>query len=204
MERTLADSALIHGRSLLVSLGGNNDVGAGLPEEGRNILREAIRRNGYRLLEVLPLQKSIDGKYATLKRAAKGKIKAFINVGGGVASLGSHEVGELLRPGINWPRTYVDLSLEDYPVEGLVAKFLKEGVPVIHLLHVRTLAKRYGLPLVVAAMPDVGEGRLFFVQRYVLWVQAALLVSYLLLVFLVVNGYLGKFFGNPRKEEETV
>ncbi len=204
MERTLRERGLIKGGSLLMSLGGNNDVGAGLPEEGRRMLQDAIRRNGYRLLKVLPLQRSVDTKYSELKEAAKGRIRAFINVGGGVASLGSHEVGELLKPGINWPRTYTDLSLSDYPVEGLVAKFLKEGVPVIHLLHIRSLAKRYGLPLVVAAMPEVGEGRLFFEERYVLWVQALLLVGYLAVVFLVVNGYLGKFFGNPRKEEETV
>lgn len=204
MEKALREKGVIKGASLLVSLGGNNDVGAGLPEEGRRMLREAIRRNGYRLLEVLPLQRSVDAKYSALKGAAKGKIRAFINIGGGVASLGSHEVGELLNPGVNWPRTYTDLSLSDYPVEGLVAKFLKEGAPVIHLLHVRTLAKRYGLPLVVAAMPEVGEGRLFFEERYVLWVQALLLFGYLVLVFLVVNGYLGRFFGNPRKEEETV
>ncbi len=204
IERLLYDKGLIHSKSLLISLGGNNDIGAGLPEEGRNILRSSIKRNGYTLLEVLPLQKSINIKYDTLWKRGGGKIKAFINIGRSIASLGSHEIGEALGAGLNWPKVYSELSMNEYPVEGLVAKFLKNGVPVINLLHLRNLAKRYDLPLVVAAIPEIGEGKLFFRDKYIVWAQGLLLLSYTFVIFLVINGYLGRFFGNPRKEEEVV
>ncbi len=202
MEKVLRERGLIKGKCLGASLGGNNGVGAGLPEESRKLLREVILRNGVPLLDTLPLQALVNLHYNLLLKAAGDRPKLFINIGGGAIGLGTSEAAHLLEPGLNPPKSY--LLLEDQPVEGLAALFLKNGVQVLHLHNINTIAKEVGLPIAPAAVPDPGVGPLFFQPKYPISVNAALLVGYLVILALTLGGFLGRFFGNPRKEEEMV
>ncbi len=200
MEKVLYDHGLIHGRSVVASIGGNNDVGAGLPDSSRELIREAIRRNGLKLLEVLPLQAAVDSEYRYL--TAGGQPAVYINIGGGVISLGTVEVKRILREGINEPSIYP--LIMDEPVEGLVARFLKQGKYVINFLEIVRLARRYGLPVSPASMPEVGTGPLFYQPRYPVLLHIVLLLVYLAIIILTLNGVFGKFFGNPPKKEEML
>ncbi len=200
MEKALYDSGYIRSRSVLASIGGNSGVGAGLSEEGRRMIREAIRRNGLELLEVLPLQKAIDIEYEAL--TSKGNPKVFVNVGGSVISIGNPHKKYLLHPGINEPRMYE--IIKDENVEGLVAKFLKQGKPVINFLEIITMAKRYGMPIAPASIPEVGTANVFSKPKYPVWFHIVLLAILGALVFLTLNGYLGSLFKNPYKEEEVL
>jgi len=200
MEKVLYDHGLIHSRSVVASIGGNNDVGAGLPDSSRELIREAIRRNGLKLLEVLPLQAAVDSEYRYL--TAGGQPVIYINIGGGVISLGTVEVKRILREGINEPSVYP--LIMDEPVEGLVAKFLKQGKYVINFLEIVRLARKYGLPVSPASMPEVGTGPLFYQPRYPVILHIILLIAYLVIIVLTLNGVFGKFFGNPPKKEEML
>lgn len=200
MEKTLYDHGLIHGRSVIASIGGNNDVGAGLPDSSKELIRDAIKRNGLKLLEVLPLQAAVDSEYMYLTRGGEPVI--YINIGGGAVSLGTSEVKRILREGINDPSVY--LSIKDEPVEGLVAKFLKQGKYVINFLEITRLARRYGMPVSPASMPEVGTGPLFYQPRYPVLLHVILLLFYLFVVFLTLNGVFGRFFGNPPRKEEVL
>ena len=87
--------------------------------------------------------------------AAEGQpIKAYINVGGGTVSVGKN-VGKLMfRPGLNTrPPRHVR------EIDGVMPRFINEGVPVIHVVHINALANRYTLPLEPATAPPIGDGR---------------------------------------------
>jgi len=77
------------------------------------------------------------------KAAGGAPLKAFVNVGGSFADMGTD--GEILklRPGFN-PASDVFIP----PVErrGMIQEMARRGIPVIHLLFVKGLCDRYGLP----------------------------------------------------------
>ncbi len=185
METFLFQQGLIHFRTLAASYGGGDDIGRGLSPEGRTLMDQIIQRNGVRKIHVLPLQRSVDMRMALYREAAAGHpIRAYINIGGGIASLGSPDLSTLLRPGINRPG--IRIPTETLPVQGVVVKFLEQGVPVIHLNEIPRLARRYQLPLAPAVMPLPGEGPLFYEMRYATPWVALILLGYLVLIFLTL------------------
>jgi hypothetical protein len=100
---------------------------------------------------------NVDERMALYREHAEGPIKCYINVGGGTVSVGKNigklmfEVGLNKRP----PRHVRD-------IDGVMPRFIKEGVPVIHVVHVNTLADRFGLPLEPETTPPVGAGGVFY------------------------------------------
>ncbi len=205
MEHELFAAGLIPGVSLAASYGGADDVGRGLSPEGRALLDSAITRNDIPKIHVLPLERSIELRMQRFREAAGHRsIRAYVNIGGGVASLGTSEAGYLLNPGLNRPEERV--FLRDLPVRGVVYRFLEQGVPVVHLLEIVRLARRYGLPVAPAVTPDPGTGPLFWEQRYHLGVILALLVlNAVLLLLLPYYDLVGRLLGRPEEPpEETV
>lgn len=200
MERILREKDLLKGKALASTLGGANNAGGGLTHEGRDILRNAISANGVPLIEILPLSASVEKQLQTYAAAAGGRpIRLYINVGGGLGSLGTSRVAAVLKPGMNEPRTY--LEIKDEPVQGNVAHFLEKGVPVLNMLNIVPLARTAGLPIAPGAMPDPGVGPQFSKPGYSVWMNALLLLAYASLVLSVVFGLTDSIVKNPRKEQ---
>ncbi len=202
MEHELFEAGLIPARSLAASYGGADDVGRGLSPEGRALLDSAIVRNGIPRIHVLPLQRSVDLRMQRFREAAGGHpIRAYVNIGGGVASLGTSEVGTLLKPGLNRPEERV--FLRDLPVQGVVYRFLEQGVPVVHLLEIGRLARQYGLPVAPAVTPEPGTGPLFWEEKYRLSVVVLLILLNGLLLFLLPRyDLVGRLLGHPEEPPE--
>jgi hypothetical protein len=95
------------------------------------------------------------------KHQKKNKIKAFINVGGGIASLGSTENVQYIPSGLT-----MSLPMMNYPMRGVLIQLAEENIPIIHLLNVNQLAKKYGLPISPTPLPAPGEGEIFIQKRY--------------------------------------
>ena len=87
-------------------------------------------------------------------------VKCFINVGGNDASFGDSSVMVHTDGGI-----LTELSEKDNST-GLVQLFLKDGIPVIHLLNIKSLAADYGLPIDPVPLPEPGEGGVYSEVRY--------------------------------------
>jgi poly-gamma-glutamate system protein len=51
------------------------------------------------------------------------------------------------------------------PTRGLAFEFLSRGVPVIHLLHVKGLARDHGLPFDPVPFPPIGEGPVYVKEK---------------------------------------
>jgi len=70
---------------------------------------------------------------------------------------------------------------------GLIPLFLQDGVPVIHLLNMKTLLPSYGLPFDPSPMPAAGEGEVYMEWHYNLPLGCILLAVSLFLFYQAVR-----------------
>jgi poly-gamma-glutamate system protein len=174
----LTDQGLTPGPPAAVSLGGSGDVGGEFDPPFRERLLVDLRERGLRVLLVTDLAINVrervglygldsdderrgEGEPDTAAgsgqgRARGGPMAAFVNIGGATANMGTSPLILNLPPGLVWPS-----ELEgDMPELGMVFEMLSRGVPVVHLLHVRGLALRYGLPWDPLPLPPAGSTEL--------------------------------------------
>lgn len=163
MEHLLYKKEFFTFKAIAASIGGNQDIGQTLTNKGRTQAIQAINRNKLYYLNENNLTANVQKRMDMFDDYSNGKpIKAFINIGDGMASLGSGANGDAIRSGIN-----VDFLLNNLPdKEGVAMHFFQRGIPVIHYLNLKNLFKRYNLPINPVPMPKVGEGDLFQVKKY--------------------------------------
>jgi poly-gamma-glutamate system protein len=173
MERILRDRHIFPFRALAASRGGGDDRGFGMSKEGRATLDEAVQRNGLPLIEVKTVQDSINRRMQIYEEQAGGApIKAYINIGGGTASVGATVGKKLFKPGLN--RTAPGGA---GAIDSVMTRFINEGVPVIHMVYVNELAQRYGLPQAPSRMPPIGEGKVYVKAEYAVWLAVLALAA---------------------------
>jgi poly-gamma-glutamate system protein len=182
MESVLYNAGLIHHRSVAASIGGGHDIGRGLSPQGRNLIEEAIRRNNVIFINENHIENSIERRMEIYEKYSNGKpIKAFINVGGGIASLGNTINGRLITPGLT-----KHLPMRNFPAPGVIVQMGQNGVPIIHLLNINRLLKDFHLPASPVPLPDPGEGGIFIHKQYNVTITAiatAILVLVILLIY---------------------
>lgn len=157
MEATLVEKKLVSFRSQAASLGGIDDRGVGMSDTGRTLLEEAMVRNRVQRLESNSLAESIDARMAMYDRLAGDRpIRAYVNVGGGSASVGTHVGKKQFKAGLNMtiPRGE---ELED----SVMLRFARRDVPVIHLSRIKLLAEKFGLPVEQKVEIPVGQGEVY-------------------------------------------
>jgi poly-gamma-glutamate system protein len=141
---------VVESSPLAVSLGGGRDVGREFGEELQEVLREGVRGEGHLLLEEPELADNV-----ALRLELYGEVAAFVNIGGAWANLGRSP--EILRivPGLSE-------RVEPPPLQdrGVLFEMVARGIPVIHLLNIRGLALRHGLPWDPIPLPRPGSTRL--------------------------------------------
>jgi poly-gamma-glutamate system protein len=176
-ERWLRDSGVLQVRSVLVTPGGEDDVAAGMPEEGRTWIEEAAHRNGVSLMHPESLADAIDVRLALLEQT---RPRAVINIGGGQASLGACRHATTLPVGL-WGFT----PKCDCPDRGMLTRLSEQGVPVIHLLQIRRLASLYGLDPEPGGHPAYHANVTMLTRIHGAWILAAFSV---ILVSLLIFG----------------
>ncbi|MFZ2865862.1 MAG: poly-gamma-glutamate system protein [Ignavibacteriaceae bacterium] len=179
MERILFDAGIFKSKSVAASIGGGLDRGRGLSPEGRDLIYSAITRNNVLFINEEYLERSIEKRMSIYKEHAGNKpIKAFINVGGGIASLGSVENSQFIPTGL-----IESLPVKNYPSSGVLIKMADKKIPVIHLLNVTQLAEKYGLPVSPKPIPLPGSGDVFVKKQYN--VLLTVIVTSILIVLIV-------------------
>lgn len=183
METVLERQGIIAHRSVAASRGGGDDGGRGLSPEGRALVDAAIARNGVTPVVEKSLDESIARRMRIYSEAAGGKkYRAYVNIGGGLASLGSEQVGQLVRPGFSR-----NLGTKNFPRRGTLVRMAQKGVPVIHVPGPEALIERYGLAPEPIPLPAVGTGGIFYQDRYNTPLAGVLAVLYGFLIFAVVR-----------------
>jgi len=133
-----------------VSLGGEGDLGGEFDPALRDRLLRQIRASGIDAVEEADLRRSV-----ARRMAIYGQPAAFVNIGGADANLGSSLLVLNLNPGLN-----PQITLPTPGERGVLYEMAARGVPVIHLLYIRGLALRYGLPWDPVPLPEPGSTRL--------------------------------------------
>ncbi len=129
---------------LAAAVGGEGDIGRDMTAEGRAYLKQKIREAGLLLIEEKTLVDDVRLRRELFeKHAAGAALKAFVNVGGSWVNMGTDSEILKLRPGFNPAAT---VFVPPAGRRGLIQEMAARGIPVIHLLYVKGLADRYGLP----------------------------------------------------------
>lgn len=149
MEYILFENGYIHHKSEFVSFGGANDQGLEFSEEVKETIRTRLAELGRSLWEMDNLEENIQ---ARLDRY--GSVDCFVNVGGNLVSTGgstAYDSGSgLLKRGSD--------------SRGLIGQYLAQDIPVLHLLNLKQLFPRYGLPVDPIPVPQPGEGNIYYEQ----------------------------------------
>jgi hypothetical protein len=197
-EPTFREEGLFTITSIACSIGGHQDRGLGLNEDGLRLVKASIERNGlqpFRLEQATPITAentladmaadflaNVNDRMELYEDKAEGKpIKAYVNVGGGMISTGKN-IGKLMfHPGLNDrpPRNVRE-------IDGVMPRFAKDNVPIIHVVHVNALANRYTLPLEPTDAPSIGEGGVFMGIDY----SKPLVIGTLLFILICLYGFI--------------
>jgi poly-gamma-glutamate system protein len=165
MERVLRDHRVFPYASSASSLGGIVETQGGLDGKGIEEGLEAVRRNGIPFLDERGLRtilRDIDARLAIYeKELGMKKPAAFINTGGALTSLGNVSGSRILPTGL-----LLKVPASKDPGQGIIARMVERGVPVIHLLNTRRIARQYGLPVDPIPLPPIPDGRVMKPQKH--------------------------------------
>lgn len=177
MDRVLKDSANFSFKAIAATMGASQDLGRGLSNEGIEYVNQAIQRNHVQLLKFNNMNEDVEKRMELYLQQANGSpIKVYINVGGGVASIGSDKNRNIIASGLN-----EKMNLNSFiDKKGVIFEMAKKGIPVIQMLDVSKLASEYKLPINPIPLPEPGEGPLFQEEKYNMWVVG--IVTFILLV----------------------
>ncbi|MDY0392458.1 MAG: poly-gamma-glutamate system protein [Candidatus Bipolaricaulis sp.] len=149
-------------RAVAVSLGGDHDAALELDPEVRDALVAAIAARNVRFLYEPDLARNVAERVRTYDAHAGGRrIAAFVGIGGNWADMGEDPAVLSLQPGLN-----VLPSVPEGPATGVAFEMARRGIPVVHLLNIRGLVTRYGLPWDPSPLPSPGEGYLYVEGPY--------------------------------------
>lgn len=187
MEEELYKKGLFPYRSVAASLGGVKDNAIGMPEKGRMLLKEIIRQRELSLLEFENIEDDIETRMGIYReRAGDYPIAVYVNVGGGITAFGSLTGKRLYRPGLNLrpPRRAI-------LIDSVMSRFAREGIPIIYITKIKTLAKKYGLSINHKTMPKIGIGEIYYKAEYNKVLVTVVLILLLLLLYVFIRMGLG-------------
>lgn len=165
MHATLLEGELLSQKILAASIGANQDIGRTLSPQGRALAKAAVERNKLNFIHGKSLQDNINERlriYKEQEMDQKELIKLYVNVGGGIASLGSNQNAESLPSGL-----MKDVKLDEFAdKKGVMFEMASNGVPLINLKKLNYLMTKYKLPRDPVPLPQIGDGPLFYELKY--------------------------------------
>jgi poly-gamma-glutamate system protein len=193
MERILNKEGVIKQKSVAASLGGLEDIALGKSKRKRALLSRAIERNGLHPLEFESTKEHIDERMALYWEFAEdNRIAAYVNVGGSLGSVGTKTTKKLFTPGLN-----MNPPQEALGVDGVITRFAREGTPVIHMVYIEKLLKKYGLEESIDTIPEVGVGKIYSTVEYNLYLVIASLAILLIVLYAFLRSDIGyRIFGS--------
>ncbi|TXC76117.1 poly-gamma-glutamate system protein [Luteibaculum oceani] len=182
MHNHLYQAGLVSFQVVGASIGANQDIGRTLTPSGREAAIIAIERNNIPLINGTSLRDNVLKRIEIIKdneNKFEKEISLFINIGGGVASLGSSDNHDNIPSGL-----VLDPKLNQFKDRtGVLFEMVAlKGVPFINFLNINRIMDKYGLPKDPVPLPNPGEGELFEHLEYNLNLVIGL--TLLLIVFI--------------------
>ncbi|MGD1846060.1 MAG: poly-gamma-glutamate system protein [Salibacteraceae bacterium] len=185
IHKSLQKGGFLSQEMLAASIGANQDIGRTISPEGRAQAATAIHRNGLEFINGQSLVENIDRRMDLFAQSAAHKglpIDLYVNVGGGVASLGSTANSEGLTAGL-----LEDVKLDEFiDKRGVMFEMASRGVALLNLRNLTPLMREYGLPLDPVPLPLPGEGTMFYDLKYDLRYVTGATLLLVLLIFGVI------------------
>ena len=132
------------------TLGGGNESGADMSPEGKKMLLAAALQDGVPMLEADALEEMIELK---TKQILSVNPRLVLAVGGSHSTFGK---GEIVPPGGGWYTPEESERVETG--DGVFRAVLLAGVPVLHFLNLRPLARSAGIPFDAPPRARFGGG----------------------------------------------
>ncbi|MDP8231912.1 MAG: poly-gamma-glutamate system protein [Candidatus Zophobacter franzmannii] len=202
MESRLFDRGMISFRSSFASIGGNEDTGKGMHDIGKENLGASIVRNNIALISGKTLSANINLRKEAYNEALpkKAKYRTFVNIGSGLANVGSAINAKLVRSGVNRR-----LAEKEFTNPGIMFDFAKKGIPVVHVFRIIPLAEKYDLPVAVGnsenpfEVPNPGVGKIFSSE-----VQNTLVIALCFIILLIAISLVVMFDRHDRKFAKNI
>ena len=176
IEDHLYENELINFESIAISIGGENDLGDNISDEGieiiESIIQETIENNKKIFINEEYLEESIEEKIKLLGDIDK--YKAFINIGGGASSLGQGIDKKFLKGGIISPLLKDEIQEIYYDTEkgdkyhnkfreSIAYSFLDNDIPFVNIKNIGLLVSEYGMAyLKDRDLNKINKGLLFY------------------------------------------
>lgn len=183
IERHLREARILSLKADAATLGGLEDRGVGLDEQGKRLIREAAERAGIELFVPESYEASVAERIGIYQDASsEASVSALINVGGGMATTGPASIDHYFESGLSR-----SAPSGAFRIPSVMGHFLREDVPVIHFSGIRTLATRYGMPYPPSQMPSLGSGGVYQAESYRRWLAGLMIVLLLALTGIVMR-----------------
>ena len=164
MLDSLNEKNIIPYKLLAISMGGYLDQAEGMfYPDSREIIEKIAQDSGVHFINIDSIEENIQYRMQLYRAASNEKpIKAFINIGGTTPNYGNTNASITYPNGlvINGPK------IPGHPERGLIFEYQNLGIPIIHLLNIRDLAVRNGLPIDPIPLPEIGEGGVYWRIAY--------------------------------------
>ena len=190
MLETLNDKRIIPYQLLAVSMGGNFDQAeAMLYPDSQKIIRDIGQNSDAIFIDRDNLAENIQRRMELYKNTANNKsIKLFVNIGGASANYGNTTASITYPNGLimNGPK------IPDNPERGLIFEYQSLNIPVVHLLNIRDLALKNGIPVDPTPLPEIGQSEVFFALKYqkrIIAITVIIGIMYLVLVRKINSSY---------------
>jgi len=209
MHKILNKEGIISNRLVAASLGAGRDLGLGVQDvarsiklDGKQIIKNIISRNDLEFIYKMDTQKNLNKRMDIYYfYAGNNDIKAYVNVGGGIMSVGGYRNSlKIFKPGLNI------VSKPEVNFDSIMVRFAKQDVPVIHIRHIRELCKTSNMPCELNEIPAPGQGVIFGSYEYnqLLVIFVLILICVLLLVLVKTEYAKIIFFSNKQPPSEPM
>ncbi len=136
-----------------ISLGGERDIGENFKPDIKEQLIQQIQLSRIPFIYEPVLQKNVSMRMKIyIGNSSEGRISAFINIGGSYTNLGISRLALKLKPGLNRK-----ISIPSKEKRGVLFEMAAQNIPCIHLLFIKGLSIKYGLPWDPIPLPKPGE-----------------------------------------------
>ena len=161
MENDLFDKNVISNKSNYASIGGGLDLGTQLGREGQKICEKSIYSNGLELLNIGDMEKNTARRMEYYVQEYQDKnIALFINVGGGIYSIGDSVKRQATPPGIIYPG---DINSDKN--QTVIERFLNVDIPVVNINQIHILTEWYELPYPPSHKYQNATGALYYSKK---------------------------------------
>lgn len=180
MEFYLYEKGLLSNKSNYVSIGGSHDIGTEMDAGVKDSIVARLQGLGYPFWYDADLLHNVRTRYEFY--CSGREVKCLINIGGNDVSFGDSSVMVHADGGI-----LTELTKKDHST-GLIQLFLRDHIPVIHLLNIKSLAAQYGMPIDPSPIPELGTGGAYYTYRYHKLLAIVVLMGALLPLVLWLKG----------------